>query len=357
MYPAELTSWNPDWGTIVLMNKPGRKPGIAVKLLFGYQTMMPCVFPRESAWNTETGENLGITDDREAMAEKAGMAQGESRLEERTPNTVWEPRYLAPGEKAALAERVKKDGVSAEAAEDLGRFAAAREAKEYAKAFVKRYVGAEEAASGGAELLDKAAIGMRRAYGAELGAKLKAEQPGISEEALSRAISVRLAAAEGVVVEIVSKALAEGDFSSLAKVPEPMPQPEKGGAGEEAEGEGKPEVKQAAAPKKKTRRKDPSVQSDKSWIDDIRAVLKQAVSEATTIEDFVAAAELSGVKVLDSKGCYSYRLEGRNSSIAASKVGNKFTKAELMKKFETAAEPKAGNAGGGKEEEDARTDN
>lgn len=342
MFPDELTRWDPEWGTIVLMNKPGKAPGLMARLLYGYQTMMPCVFPRESAWNTETAGNLGIGT-REEMAAKAEIAQAESRVEGRTPNEAWEPRRLSAKERARLAESLVPGGVSPKASDDLRRFAAAQEAREYALSYIARHVGADELFGGGEDAVDSITARMRKAYGDELRAVKEESKgaPGFDEAEADRGIRVRLASAEGVALEALSRALADGDASALATDPEPVPEPRSPLPAPEPEpAPAEPEQRQEAPdPIPAGPDRGRSRGGGKDWIDEVRSALKEAHSKARTLDEFLELADAAGVEVAEQKGGYSCRLKGTRHVIAASKVGKKYAKAALGKRF-AAIEPK-----------------
>ena len=336
MFPDELTRWDPEWGTIVLMNKPGKAPGILARLAYGYQTMMPCVFPRESAWNTETAGNLGIGT-REEMAAKAEAAQAESRAGDRTPNSVWEPRWLSAGERARLAESLVPGGVPQRAEEGLRRFAAARGAREYALSYIAARVSPGDLFGGGEDAIDSITAAMRKAYGDELRAEKEAasSDPGFDEEAADRGIRVRLAAAEGIAFEVLSRALADGDASALAAEADPEPAPALVERQAEPPGElPGPAPEEPPAPAAEERAEPRG--RGKGWIDEVRAALKSALAGSSSLEEFVALAEAEGVVLVESKGGYSCRLKGTRHVIAASKVGRKYAKAALEKRFAAA---------------------
>lgn len=341
MYPDELTRWDPSWGSIVLMNKPGKEPGALVRLLFGYQTMMPCVFPREAAWNTETAENLEIGS-REEMAAKAALAEAESRLATRTPNAVWEPRRLTARERANLEQSLVPGGISPTASEDFRRFSASREARPYVLDYISTRVTKEMLFEGGPDAIDDIADDLKKAYKEELrkgDEALDRKAPGYDHDAVVRARKVKLAAADALVFELLSAALRDGDATLLATEPRAVEPPP---AEVEPEGgvETAPSHEAARAKPKAGRGKAPRSR-DKDWIDDIRKALKKPYKQAGTLEEFLELACAAGVAFEESGPGYSCRLKGRKQTISASKVGRKYSREALEKRYAaTAGKPK-----------------
>lgn len=350
MYPEELCNWNPEWGTIALLSKPGRKPGPLVRILFGYQTMQPCVFPREYAWNTETAENLGITSDEDERRRKTSLAEVESRISERTPNVVWEPKALSSAERVELKRRLVPGGVSPRAVEGFRDFSAGVDAREYVLGYLASCVSSEMLFQGGPAGIDVIVKRIKDAYKAELKAAEESgdkNEPGYDHAAVVRSRKVKLAAATAHAYELLSKALEEGDETLLAQGPLPPELESEPPAAGEAVRErpaGPPSAKGPAAGKKKAGRK--------SWIDKIRERLKEPYRKATTLDEFLELAREAGVTFEESKSGWMCRLKGMKNPISAGKVGDKYEKAALEKRF--AAKP-AEEATEKEGQEDART--
>lgn len=329
MYPEELCNWDPEWGTITLLSKPGKRPGILVKLLYGYKTMQPCVFPREYAWNTETARNLGITSDSAERARKTKLAEAESRIAERTPNVVWEPRALSSSERVELERLLVPGGVTPKAIEGFRRFSASMEAKPYVLKFLSTNVTPEMLFGGGADAIDDIASSLKAAYTQELkelDRALDKTALGYDHDAVVRARKVKLAAADALVFELLSGALRDGDVALLAT------DPPQGGLGL------LPEVSPATeSPPKpvvpKRGQSKPAKARGKGWIDEIRAALKAPYEQASTLEEFFSLAEGAGVEFLEAGSGYSCRLKGKKNAISASKVGNKYAREALEKRY------------------------
>ena len=337
MYPEELCNWNPEWGTITLLSKPGKQPGPIVRLLFGYKTMQPCVFPREYAWNTETARNLGVTDDAEMRARKTKLAEAESRIAERIPNVVWEPRALSSSERIELEGLLVPGGVSPRAVEGFRGFAAAKDVKPYVLEYISTRVTKEMLFEGGPDAIDNIASELKQAYKEKIiesDRMVDKSSPGYDHESLIRARKIKLAAADALVYELLSKALRDGDTTMLATGPLQDVSGFAPAAALAAQSSSKPV-------KAKSRRVASAQSRGKGWIDEIRAALKAPYEQAETLEEFFELAAGAGVEFLETGSGYSCRLKGRKNTITASKVASKYTREALEQKYAaTAAEQK-----------------
>lgn len=334
MYPEELCNWDPEWGTITLLSKPGKRPGKLVRLLYGYRTMQPCVFPREYAWNTETARNLGITNDPDERARKTKLAEAESRIAERTPNVVWEPRALSSSERMELDRLLVPGGVTPRAIEGFRSFSASMDAKPYVLAYLSTQVTPKMLFDGGPDAIDNIAASLKDAYKEELresDGSVDKKAPGYDPEALVRARKVKLAAADALVFELLSAALRDGDATLLAT--------ELSQDDFKPSSEISPPIEAPPKPvKPKRHRPGPAKSRDKGWIDEIRTALKAPYEQAGTLEEFLALAKGAGVEFLEAGSGYSCRLKGRKNAISASKVGSKYTREALEKRYAATAD-------------------
>lgn len=330
MSADELTRWDPAWGTIALLSKPGKAPGPLVRSLFGYQTMMPSVFPREFAWNTPTADNLDIRCGYEHKSEKSRIAQAESRVSMRIPSVPWEPKCLKSSERIELSRLLVPGGISPHAIEDYRRHVAGQGAREFAAAYLAEHVGGERLLAKGAPEIDLIATEVSKAYGALLD---RASSSGKGLDARSRNVS--LAAITGVVFEILSAALESGDVSMLAKGQGSRPDPPERAEAlpPEPDRAPLPERVPASQGQRAASRKKGSRPRSKSWIDDIRSRLREPYAKAADMDEFLRLAFEAGVLAEEAHGTFAFRLKGSNCTIGAAKLNAKYEKKALAEHF------------------------
>lgn len=314
MYPDEVVRWNPEWGSIVLASKAGKAPSWWMELVFGHKTMMPAVFPSEPAWKTPTARNLRIGS-KDQMAAKVALAEAESRLESRIPNSVWEPVNLEASERIEARRAMLSGGVSARAQADFDAFCVREEAKSLALKVIAERVSEQELFEKGASYVDAVA---------KESVEYAAGAYPHDDKKRSR---LRAAAVSGIVYDVLTRALAEGDPSILRASSPP--------AGKEASLAGKGEAAfDPAAKLSVEKRVRKSVRRDNSHLDKLRKAIREALSQACTWEGFALELERRGVRMVERSDGLSFVLaSGKSARDRTLDKKGSFTKEEIERRL------------------------
>ena len=318
MTPDEVTRWNPKWGTICLVSKPGKNPGF-ISSLFGYQTMMPCVFPSAPAWETPTAGNLDIGDELQ-MQQKAARAEAESRLDSRTPNAIWDPISANATSRMDLQQQLRRGGVSARQKRDFEKYSVRKRISAYVDEFIANNLDETELFDGRDVFIDNF---VDRAIEALKEEQKQArverrDEPDFDEAKQIRLDQVGVSAARGLFYQRLTDALLKAEDKSSSRpqvLSKPLPE----------------QPKQSVSKRQKDKNKDSANSQikkelksghDRSWMDVMRTELGTVKNEAHSMTEFMTAASSRGISVELQNGNFVYRYKG--NVCGAKKLGTQW---------------------------------
>lgn len=325
MTPDEVTRWNPKWGTISLVSKPGKNPGFIANL-FGYQTMMPCIFPSAPAWETPTASNLDIGDELQ-MQQKAARAEAESRLDSRTPNAIWDPKEANAVSRIDLKQQLRRGGVSARQKRDFEKYAVRKRIAAYVDEIIVNNLDIEELIDGREVFIDAFVEDAIKVLKEEQKAARVAcrEEPDFDEAKQVKLDQVGISAARGMIYQRLTDALL--NVENADHVPHEKREKDlkdKSSRVQKKAGPQTDKTQQSALTKIK---KQTSGGHDRSWMDVMRKELGEVKKKAGSVTEFLALANECGISVETQNGNFVYRYKG--NVCGARKLGQQWCISEL----------------------------
>lgn len=315
MTPDEVTRWNPQWGTICLVSKPGKNPSF-IASLFGYQTMMPCIFPSAPAWETPTASNLDIGDELQ-MQQKAARAEAESRLDSRTPNAIWDPKEANAVNRIDLQQQLRRGGVSARQKRDFEKYSVRERVAAYVDDYIASNLDYVHLIEGREVFIDAFVDDAIKVLKEEQKAARVArrEEPDFDEDKQVKLDQVGISAARGLIYQSLTDTLLNAEDGTVDK-----PHKEQLSSGApRSNNQGKNSPKDRTP--KEIKKQMPSGH-DRSWMDVMRVELKAVKNEAHSMTEFMTAASSRGISVELQNGNFVYRYKG--NVCGAKKLGTQW---------------------------------